>query len=368
MKTPVFVLLLLLYKIGCSQPVKKYSFEINPMALYGIEQTTGKMLLERLDTFVLDMKRDISRSAVIRYDPAHDGYDFSFFYGAGRNDYYKPLLLIAEKAGTGNYLIKLAYIRNDSAGMKMQFIYNLYAKKENGLFFFYPGLYYNTLQMKTHTEGNIRYRYKGNLNIARCKEMNAINNQLAARFKMEPVKFVYYKFKNAKELFNGLGFDYIYNMYLDTTGGMRSNATEAVYCGNDSEVYTHEIVHLYTDKICNNVNSFANEGIATLFGGSGNISYASGVKMIAKYLSEKPGINILEALLNDTQIDGKLSMKYFIGALICKKVKDKFGMEGIKKLLCSGHSVDGFLKVTHELIGLSKENFNEYILKAIKEN
>ncbi len=361
MKTPVFVLLLFLYKMSCSQPGKKYSFDINPMALYGVEQATGKMLLDRLDTFVLDMKRDISRSTVIKYDPEKDGYDFSFFYGAGRNDQYKHLLLVAEKAGAENYLLKLAYIRNDTAGAKMQFIYNVYAQKENGLFFFYPGLYYNALQMKTHVEGNIRYRYKDNLNIPQCKEMNAINNQLAAQFKMEPVKFVYYKFKNAKELFNGLGFDYIYNMYLDTTGGMRSNATEAVYCGNDSELYTHEIVHLYTDKICNNLNSFANEGIATLLGGSGNISYTSGVKVIGKYLSEKPGINILEALLNDAQIEGKLSMKYFIGALICKKVKDKFGTEGIKKLLCSGHSIDGFLKATRELIGLSQENFNEYI-------
>ena len=367
MKRIWFWVLLFLCKTGLSQTNKKYSFDINPVALYGIEQATSKMLLERLDTFVLDMKRDISRSSVIRYHPEHDGYDFSFFYGAGRNDYYKPLLLIAENAGAGNYLIKLAYIRNDSAGMKMQFIYNLYAQKENGLFFFYPGLYYNSLQMKTHTEGNIRYRYKGSLNISRCKEMNAINNQLAAEFKMDPVQFVYYRFKNAKELFNGLGFDYIYNMYLDSTGGMRSNATEAVYCGNDSEVYTHEIVHLYTDKICNNANSFANEGIATWLGGSGNISYTGGVKTIAEYISGKPNMNILEALLHDTQVDGKLSMKYFLGALICKKVQDKHGMNGIKKLLCSGKSIEDFLAQTNELIGLNRENFNEYIRKAISE-
>lgn len=368
MKRISFWILLFLYKVGFSQSDKNYSFDINPAALYGMEQATSKMLLERLDTFVLDMKRNISRSSVIRYDPEHDGYDFSFFYGAGRNDYYKPLLLIAEKAGVGNYLIKLAYMRNDSAGMKMQFIYNLYAQRENGLFFFYPGLYYNSLQMKTHTEGNIRYRYKDSLNIARCKEMNAINNQLAAQFKMDPVKFVYYKFKNAKELFNGLGFDYIYNMYLDSIGGMRSNATEAVYCGNDSEIYTHEIVHLYIDKICNNVNSFANEGIATLLGGSGNITYISGVKIIAKYISGKPGINILEALLNDTQVNGKVSMKYFLSAVICKRVREKSGMNGIKKLLCSGKSIEDFLMQTNELIGLNRENFNEYMRKAINEN
>ncbi|MCH5715864.1 hypothetical protein [Niabella hibiscisoli] len=222
--------------------------------------------------------------------------------------------------------------------------------------------------MKTHVEGNIRYRYKDNLHIARCKEMNAINNQLAAQFRIEPLKFVYYKFKNAKELFNGLGFDYIYNMYLDTTGGLRSNSTEAVYCGNDSEIYTHEIVHLYTDKICNNLNSFANEGIATLLGGSGNISYTSGIKMIAKHISGKSGLNILETLLNDTQVEGKVSMKYFLSALICKRVRDKSGIDGIKKLLCSGNSIDDFLMQTNELIGLNRENFNEYIRKAINSN
>lgn len=367
MKQIVFVFLLFLFKTGCSQSDKKYSFDINPAALYGVDQSTGKALLERLDTFLLDMKRDISRSPVIRYDAESDGYDFSYFYGAGRDDYYKPLLLVAEKAGTDDFLVKIAYLTSDAVGTKMQFIYNVYAKKENGLFFFYPGLYYNTLKMKTHVEGNIRYRYKDDLDTARCKEMNTINNQLAEMFGMKPLSFAYYKFKNAKELFNGLGFDYIYNMYLDTTGGLRSNATEAVYCGNNSEIYTHEIVHLYTEKICSNVNSFANEGMATLLGGSGGISYTSGIKAIAKHIVDKPDMNILDAVVNDTQVDGNLSMKYFISALICKNVQETSGMDGFKKMLCSGKSIDNLLIQTNVLIGLNRENFNEYIRKAINE-
>lgn len=341
---------------------------MNPVALYGVEQATGKALLERLDTFLLDMKRDISRSTVIKYDAGSDGYDFSYFYGAGRDGYHKPLLLVAEKVSRDDFLVKIAYLGNDSVGLKMQFIYNVYARKENGLFFFYPGLYYNTLKMKTHVEGNIRYRYKDNLDTARCKEMSMINNQLAETFGMKPLQFVYYKFKDAKELFNGLGFDYIYNMYLDTTGGMRSNTTEAVYCGNNSEIYTHEIVHLYTEKICNNTNSFANEGMATLLGGSGGISYTSGIKAIAKYILNKPGMNILDATLNDRQVDGNVSMKYFISALICKNVQEKSGMEGFKKLLCSGNSIDNLLMQTNVLIGLNRENFNDYMRKAINKN
>ncbi|MCH5715863.1 hypothetical protein [Niabella hibiscisoli] len=130
MKIPGFLFFFFLFKIGCSQSIKKYSFDINPVALYGVEQATGKILLERLDSFLLDMKRDISRSHVIRYDPENDGYDFSYFYGAGRNDYYKPLLLVAEKVSINDFLVKMAYLRSDSTGMKMQFIYNVYAKKK----------------------------------------------------------------------------------------------------------------------------------------------------------------------------------------------------------------------------------------------
>jgi len=346
---------------------KKYSFDINPMAFYGISNTIIDPLLSRLEIFLNDIDGDIEHSAVVKYNKDRDDYDFSFLRGGNAQKALKQVLMVVEKVGQDKFLLKIAYLMKKPENVTIPAIVNVFASKEDSLFFFYPALYYYSGLMKTHVEGNIRYRYKDSLNIELCKEMNKINNQLARKFNVPPLKFTYYKFKNPKELFNCLGFDFLSNMYFDTTGGIVGSNQNAFYAGNNSEIYTHEIVHLYIRKLYTNANTFANEGFATLLGGSGETSYEQGILRIAQQvLSEKQDANIFEAFINDYQVDGKYSLKYFVGALVCKKVEDKYGMTGIKKLLCSGDTADDFLNVTDNLIGLNKENFNTEILSYLK--
>ncbi len=354
---------------ACTQ-VADNRMSVNPIAFYGIDTTTADLLKANLITFLDDVKDYPINSTVIDKDYIKNDPDaFVFFANIDNNVTQQPVVMRVDPINPTAYKVKLAYTKTDeNSSTTINCIYNVYAQKHETGFKFYSMASYHSGIMQSHQAGSILYKYTDHINKADCKKMDAINYRIAAMFGLPVRPVTYYKFKNAVTLFNHLGFDYLPNMYYDTTGGFVKFEAGTVLAANNSEIYEHEFVHLYTRSINNGqINNFADEGLATLLGGSGGITYEEGISHLANRIKEKNITNIYEGYIKDFQVDGKISAKYFIGALICKKIKEKYGMNGITKVVTAPNSIEHFLSLTNTLIGLNASNFNETIAKWLQQ-
>lgn len=97
--------------------------------------------------------------------------------------------------------------------------------------------------------------------------------ELCDFFRTKPIPIMYYSCINPVEVFQIKGYDYNTLMYVDKSGGLNEPG-DIVISGNNSDYYMHEITHIYIAHLFPSINSFLNEGFATLIGGSGKFNYA----------------------------------------------------------------------------------------------
>lgn len=369
MMARLFIFLLLLLQLAACAQERVKEMSVNPMALYGLDSTTARLLKKDLETFLDDVKNNPFQSTVIDKNYITQDPDaFVFFNTVDAGGIYQPLLMQVTRLSTGSFLIKLAHTKTTETGTIIHSIYNLLAEQQaKGFIFFSPSAYY-TAAMQAYTTGSVSYRYTGEIDKTACRKMDAINQGMAAIFQ-QPVKQVtYYKFKNAVALFNHLGFDYLPNMYFDTTGGIIKYEAGQVLAANNSEIYEHEFVHLYTRSVNDGpINHYADEGVATLIGGSGGIAYEAGIKRVYDRIREKNITNIYEGFVGDFQIDKKVSVKYFLSALICKLIKDRKGMAGLTDVLKVNNTLAAFLGKTDEILQLNEHNFNMRMMELLEQ-
>ena len=62
-------------------------------------------------------------------------------------------------------------------------------------------------------------------------------------------------------------------------------------------------------------------------------------------------MDIASGILGDFQIDEHISLLYSFGGVLCKLVDERAGIDGIKKLLHSDESKEGFFHVLGGSIG-----------------
>ena len=176
-------------------------------------------------------------------------------------------------------------------------------------------------------------------------------------FNTNSIDITYYSCDTPKQVFEIKGFDYLPNMYFSETGGMVDYGN-IIYSGNNSEYYTHEIVHIYTKKLFPSIQPILNEGIATYIGGSGKNNYDWHREKFKVYLNESE-VEIANHLqpYERFYIDNETPIPYMIGALICERTLRKYGKEGLLNLLGSEKELWDNLND----YGLTKENLTNEI-------
>ncbi len=364
----IIVLLLLTQLVACAQEQVK-DISVNPMAFYRMDTAVADMLKKDLEVFLDDVKNNPFASTVIDKNYMEQDPDaFVFFTTADNGGTCEPVLMHVNELNATDYMVKLAYTRTGEAGTTINCIYNLLARRqENGFRFFSPAVYH-AAAMHTYVAGSVTYKYNGHINKEACKKMDGINQGIAVLFNQPVRPVTYYKFANAVTLFNFLGFEYLPNMYFDTTGGFIKHQAGEVLAANNSEIYEHEFVHFYTRDITNGpINHYADEGLATLIGGSGGITYEAGLKRVYERIKEKNITNIYEGFVGDFQVDQKVSVKYFLSALICKLIRDRKGMAGLTDVLKAPNTIEGFLSKTRETLQLDEQNFNVRMMELLEQ-
>lgn len=265
------------------------------------------------------------------------------------------------KLEKNNFLLKIGFIgvspyNNETA---VRCIYNIIAIKKNEKWKLKRAIDYQTKDWQTIQKNKIKYILPKDkkINLSEVKKQAKEIKFLCDFFETTPIGITYYSCNNPKQVFEVKGFDYLPNMYYSKTGGM-TDYGNIVYSGNNSEYYTHEIVHIYTDNLFPKIKNILDEGIATYFGGSGGKSYTWHKEKLKKYLTESDidlakHLNPYERLF----IENETSIPYLVGALICERTLKLYGKEKLFTLFKS----DEDIWLTLKEVGLTKENFTKQI-------
>ncbi|MEZ4740731.1 MAG: hypothetical protein R2818_15565 [Flavobacteriales bacterium] len=221
----------------------------------------------------------------------------------------------------------------------MSFVFDFQARRTaDGMRLSVP-LEHNTRAWECHDLGTLHYivspahRYDPALAQQQADAIQA----LAGFFDVEPFPIDFYLFTDPSELFRTRGFQAHPRMYTHPTGGM-VDAGENVYSGNNKEVYTHEIVHLFTERKFDARSDLLEEGLATLLGGSGEHTYAWHRENLRRYLLADPGMDLSERLNPYAQdyINEHTNVPYVIGAILCEKILREQGRDVLFAIIASG--------------------------------
>lgn len=187
-------------------------------------------------------------------------------------------------------------------------------------------------------------------------------NKLCDFLNTKPINITYYSCINPKELFEIKGFDYNIMMYADKSGGL-AELGNIIFSGNNSEIYTHEIVHIYTNNLYPKIDKFIDEGFATYIAGSGKYDYEWHRNKLTKFISQNPNHDFKNHLdpYERLYFEDETSIPYLTSALICERTKRIYGKEKLLEIL----QAEGELWQILKKVGLTKQNTNAELRKEL---
>ena len=375
MRQILFILTTFLTLACDGQETKQDNFVLTVSPIIDKTDKTNHIIIETLIEFLKTKNTSLTEN---KYWVLSDfqKYIYPYFdinniensrYGS---DFFKPTLMeIIPTENQNQKIVKIAFIghNNETKENQLKSIYNLIANIKQDKILFSRYLDYSTKNWTSITDVKIGLTYKISPNkIANEREIAEQKNdieKLCQFFKCNPIYLTYYSCVNPKEIFEIKGFDYNPMMYIDKNGGL-ADYGNIIFSGNNSEIYTHEIVHIYTSNLFPKIDKFIDEGIATYIAGSGKYNYEWHRKKLDKFLSENKDYNFATHTDAYERIyfEKETSIPYLTSALIMERTLRVYGKEKLIELLKSENE----LWTTLKTVGLTKENINEELRKQIK--
>lgn len=336
------------------------------------DDAVNKKIIATLQSF-LETKNESATSN--KYWLADDFKKFVYPYAAlhniehsrhGNNFYQPSLLEIINTKEAAKKIVKIAYIGHNPATKEntLRTVYNIVANTKGKDVVFSSYIDHATSAWKKTSVGSIQYYVSPskNFNVKEAERQQQDIKKICDFFRCKPFNVTYYSCTDPVELFRIKGFDYNPMMYVSETGGL-AEPGNIVFSGNNSEYYTHEIVHVYIANLYPDAPTILNEGIATYMGGSGLHDYNWHKQKLGAYL--KTNNTDLAALVDNpferVYIDDETPVAYIIGGVICEKIIKEYGREKLFSLLQSKADIWTLLKQ----VGLTKENLKAELLKQL---
>jgi hypothetical protein len=278
---------------------------------------------------------------------------------------YKPTLISITQVENQDYIAKIGWFSiDDEMNFEIKVIYNFHVVKFDDKYLIKNILNRNILHWKIKKIGKITYYYPEEkiLDLKKGNEFDKINSELASYFETEPLSFKYFICKNNHDLLKLRGFDFEETMFFSNQNGSETFPQDLlIFSGNNDEINTHELVHLYTHLMYKNKNSIIDEGIATYLGGSKGFTYKEHLLKLSKHLNNNEIDLYNQLFFHNYVIDYDTSLKYTLGAFLCDLALKKKNKDGLKTLLNSGKSNEELIQTIEKLFEIKKENFNQFI-------
>ena len=367
----VVVLFLTLLCNGQSEKTENSFLTVSP--IINTDNSVNKLIISALDSFLQSKNNSLSENSFwVKSDFQKYIYPFVDIYNIEQSkygkDFYKPTLMeIVSTENKNQKILKIAFLGHNPGTNQnlIKAIYNIIANVEDDKITFSRYLDFATKTWTKQKNESINYIISPNRNVNKEEIDNQRNEvyKLCDFFKTAPINITYYSCSNPKELFEIKGFDYHPMMYVDQSGGL-ADFVNIIFSGNNSEIYTHEIVHVYTNNLYPKIDRFLDEGIATYIAGSGKYDYKWHREKLRKFITENPNHDFKNHFdpYERFYFEKETSIPYLTAALICERTKRIYGKETLLQLLKSEHELWKSLKN----VGLTKENINEELINELK--
>lgn len=370
----VILFSLIYLQLSCSaSPTDTEKIELSISSNVDTTTVDNKIIIATLKSFLID-KDDFEKAdkywvseEIVKYKfPYYDLYKIeSSKHG---DHFFQPTLLeILPTNNPSQKILKLAYIGHLPTTRENQIkaVYNLMANINDKEVKFSRYLDYITKTWKTEKIGKITYKISPD----KLSNKNEMEHQLVdvrnicEFLECNELPVLYYSCIHPVELFNIRGFEYHPMMYADSSGGFADHGN-VVFSGNNSEKYTHEILHIYTSTYISGINKFLDEGLATYLGGSGKFDYKWHRAKFKKFLEYNP-YNFSDHTdpYERLYFEKETPIPYVSAAVIIERTMRLYGKEKLLTLLNSTDDVWSILKS----VGLNRENINAEIKSELNK-
>ncbi len=282
--------------------------------------------------------------------------------------FYQPTLMdIIPTERSDRRIVKIAFIGHnpETEENQLKAVYNLVANIQQGRVMFSKYLDLATEAWRTESKESLIYKISPNKTANEWEMKQQLNDiySICNFFNCQPIVITYYSCVNPKELFEIRGFEYHPMMYADKSGGLADHGN-IVFSGNNADIYTHEIIHIYTSSLFPKIDKFIDEGLATWLAGSGKYSYDWHRNQFEKFIIRNKDYNFAEHTDAYERIyfEKETSIPYLTAALILERTLKIYGKEKLIELLRSENE----LWTTLNTVGLTRENINEELRNQIK--
>ena len=200
---------------------------------------------------------------------------------------------------------------------------------------------------------------------AEADAQRTVIEQLALWFDVPVFPITFYSFADPADLYRAKGFLRHPLMHTITTGGMVDEGNN-VYSGNNKDIYTHEVVHLFSHRKFPDRSDLLDEGLATWIGGSTERDYAWHRANMGNYLLSDTTIDLRDRCntYQRDEIAGLTSVPYMVGALLCERIVRAEGKEGLFRAFASGSDTWSVL-AGH---GIVPNNLTDEIRKELRKD
>lgn len=255
---------------------------------------------------------------------------------------YPPTLMSIRETGVPDQrLLTVRWAKMDSSGVaeRVRYVFDFLARRTaEGVRLGSP-LDHNTRQWERKTVGAVEYIISPQhaFSEEQARQQLADIDRLSRFFELPAFPIHFYSCTDPTDLFRMHGFQQHPIMYLFPTGG-RAEGNDIVYSGNDKDVYTHEIVHLFTQRKFGERPWVLDEGLATLLAGSSEYDFNWHRANLKRYLEQHPESDLLKtcSTYDATYINEHTNVAYAIGGVLCERILRSKGKEGLFAVLASG--------------------------------
>jgi hypothetical protein len=281
---------------------------------------------------------------------------------------YRPTLLhIRPTEVAEERILTVRWARTDSTGVAtdVRYVFDFLARRTaDGVRLASP-IDQRSRGWKTRQVGTVHYIISPHhvFSPEQAEEQRADVERLSSFFNVAPFPITYYSCTDPTDLFRLKGYQQHPLMHVFPTGG-RADEGGNVFSGNDKDIYTHEVVHLYCRKAFGKVTpGLLEEGLATFLAGSSEHDYAWHRANLARLLAANDTIDLNDFTNPCVQfyINEHTNVPYAVGALLCERILMSAGKDELFALLAGQEDPWPAL----ERHGITRKNLTEELRKQI---
>ncbi len=283
-----------------------------------------------------------------RFGGIHPELLYADFDSVGEPRYPPTLLAIGGTGVADQRLLTVRWAMHDSSGVAKQvrYVFDFLARRTaDGVRLSFP-LDQRTREWERRTVGQVNYVIspEHGFSEAQARQQVADIDRLSRFFDMPPFPITFYSCTDPTELFRIRGYQQHPLMHLYPTGG-RAEGKDIVFSGNNKDVYTHEIAHLFTGRKFAEHSWVLDEGLATVLAGSSEHPFAWHRSNLKRFLETGSEVDLVAicSTYDPTYINEHTNVAYAVGGVLCERILRRKGKVALFKAFSSGSDPWSFL-------------------------